>query len=398
MKLSKYFMMAAASLALFACSNDEDIPGLNGEGTKSVALKLEGIKSAPVTKGIGDGHSASTDVTLANVVVAFSDGTNFKKVQKFTTSSDDWDALTKAGGAGVIFHRLPNTVNEVYVIGNVYSSGETPKTEGIIPTENGIVSAWKNIVLDPKNEQNFNNVTVYGVSESFTPGTEPDDAKGEHSGVNTQYYTAKVTVKPLFARFEIGNIQCTNLGNTYTSLDLKVIGLFDTNTKMTIGGSLPSGNEFLSMANVNEPGTTGLKYTFGESTSDNAAVSWVWDKLTTASLTSNSTLYNPGESGDKKFVYQFIPNASTDGKNTQVKLYLEAKGGPAWNNSVVTASFKKTSDNETLESFEAGNIYTVDYKFTEGDIHPWNPDQEICINLSVTVAQWGIVALTPDFE
>lgn len=375
MKLSKYFMMAAASLALFACSNDEDIPGLNGEGTKSVALKLDGLSSGISTKAVGDSKSAGK-IDLSNMTIYFTDGTNILKKEVLNSESPAWTELT---GAGHIFHQLPSTVSQVQIVGNSVGKSITE----------GTVAALKGSVLKAAGEQNFNNVVLFGEDITLAEGTADEHVD--------KILMAEVNIKPLVARFEIGDIQCEDLGTgPVKQFDLSVIGLMDFNSAVKLDGTA-TGTEY-TLANVLEPGSepAGGKVIFGEADDE---AGWAWDKITGATITT-TTAWNPGESGDKKFVYQFIPNKLADGSMAQIKLVLDnvvwtdGSGNPF--NSVVTAKFQK--DGEDLTAFEAGKIYTVNYKFKGENVGPWNPDDVKCVQINVTVASWEVVALTPVFE
>ncbi len=384
MKLSKYFMMAAASLALFACSNDEDIPGLNGEGTKSVALKLDGLSSGTSTKAVGDAQKAG-QIALSNVTIYFTDGTKILKREVLNSESPAWTELT--GKNGHIFHQLPSTVTQVQIVGN--SAGKT--------ITEGTVAALKGSVLKAAGEQEFTNVTLFGEDAELTKTTA--DEHGDN------VYTATVDLKPLVARFEIGNIACTDMGTGPVSgFDLKVIGLMDFNTGVTLDGTTVSGP--MTLSNILEPGSKNSekgKYIFGEESDDAADnsyadVKWAWDKFEGATNINNTTPWNPET--NKRFVYQFIPNKLANGKMAQIKLVLDnvvwtdGSGNPF--NSVVTAKFQKGG--QDLTEFEAGKIYTVDYQFKGENVGPWNPDDVKCVKINVTVASWEIVALTPVFE
>lgn len=391
MKLSKYFLMAAAGLTLFACSNDEDIPGLNGEGTKSVALKLEGLSSGASTKAVGDPHAGDSDhkIALSNVTVYFTDGTNILATKPLaSTSTADWADLI---GDGYVFHQVPVSTTQVQIVGN--ASGKTLTATN--------VAALKASVLDAANEQTFTNVTLFGEDTSLEKASGPD----EHGDV----YTATVNLKPLVARFEIGNIACTDLGQPgckITQYSLNVIGLMDFNSGVTLSGTA-SGTEY-TLANVLEPGSEAEegKVVFGAT---GTAASWAWDAISGDSSTNitGSTSWNPGPEGSQKFVYQFIPNklkkvGEDPAKMAQIKLVLKditwASNVSATDryNSVVTAKFQK--DEQDLTDFEAGKIYTVNYAFKSGNIGPWNPEDKICVQLNVTVSDWEVVALTPVFE
>lgn len=387
--------MAAASLALFACSNDEDVPGLNGEGTKSVALKLDGLSSGTSTKAVDDPHAGDADHTigLSNMTIYFADATgNIQRKESFTTSSSEWTELTTTGH---IFHTLPISVTQVQIVGNATGKG----------LDETNITALKASVVKASKEQTFTNVTLFGEDTAFET---PDDPITDSEHPEATVLKASVELKPLVARFEIGNIACTDVpSGKIKKYSLNVIGLINFNSGITLNGTTASGSYTLD--NILAPGSTATsgKYIFGETTdsenTDYSEVSWAWNKITDATGITTSAEYNPETT--KKFAYQFIPDkvGTTDVTSAlmpQIKLVLKniewADGSANPFNSIVTASFKV---GETpLTDFEAGKIYTVDYKFTSGNVGPWNPDDVQCVQLNVTVASWEVVALTPVFE
>lgn len=374
MKTAKMFLVALAALSMAACSNNDEIPGVENDGTKSVALRLDGLASS--TRAVGDAQSAGK-IALSNLTVYFTDGTNILAKKSLSTSNTtEWGELTTTGH---VFHQLPSKVTQVQIVGNSASKTITETN----------VTALKGSVLKAAGEQTFTNVTLFGEDTSLTESAESD----EHVD---KIYTATVDLKPLVARFEIGNIACTDLGTgPVKQFDLSVIGLMDFYSGVTLTGTASGG---YTLDNVLEPGSqaTEGKVIFGEA---DAEAGWAWDKISGATITT-TTAWNPGESGDKKFVYQFIPNKLADGKMAQVKLVLDkvvwTDGTSNPFNSVVTAKFQK--DGHDLTAFEAGKIYKVDYQFKGENVGPWNPDDVKCVQINVTVASWEVVALTPVFE
>lgn len=73
MKTAKMFLVALAALSMAACSNNDEIPGVENDGTKSVALRLDGLASS--TRAVGDAQSAGK-IALSNLTVYFTDGAN----------------------------------------------------------------------------------------------------------------------------------------------------------------------------------------------------------------------------------------------------------------------------------------------------------------------------------
>lgn len=378
MKTAKMFLVTLAALSMAACSNNDEIPGMNNDGTKSVSLRLDGLATS--SRAIGDAQKAG-QIALSNLTVYFTDGTNIlAKKSLSTANTTEWAELT---GAGHVFHQLPSAVSQIQIVGN--STGKT--------ITEGTVAALKASVLKAAGEQEFTNVTLFGEDTSLE--SQAPQASDDHTN---DVLKAEVPLSPLVARFEIGNIACTDLGTgPVKQFDLSVIGLMDFNSGVTLAGTA-SGTEY-TLANVLEPGSQAVqgKVIFGEA-DENA--DWAWDKISGATNITSPTSWNPGESGDKKFVYQFIPNKLADGKMAQVKLVLDnVKWTDGTNNpfnSVVTAKFQK--DGVDLTEFQAGKIYTVDYQFRGENVGPWNPDDVKCVQINVTVANWEVVALTPVFE
>lgn len=52
MKTAKMFLVTLAALSMAACSNNDEIPGMNNDGTKSVSLRLDGLATS--SRAIGD--------------------------------------------------------------------------------------------------------------------------------------------------------------------------------------------------------------------------------------------------------------------------------------------------------------------------------------------------------
>lgn len=378
MKTAKMFLVTLAALSMAACSNNDEIPGMNNDGTKSVSLRLDGLATS--SRAIGDAQKAG-QIALSNLTVYFTDGTNIlAKKSLSTANAAEWAELT---GEGHVFHQLPSAVSQIQIVGN--STGKT--------ITEGTVAALKASVLKAAGEQEFTNVTLFGEDTSLE--SQAPQVSDDHTD---DVLKAEVPLSPLVARFEIGNIACTDLGTgPVKQFDLSVIGLMDFNSGVTLAGTA-SGTEY-TLDNVLEPGSQAVqgKVIFGEA-DENAG--WAWDKISGATNITSSTPWNPGESGDKKFVYQFIPNKITGNKMAQVKLVLDnVKWTDGTNNpfnSVVTAKFQK--DGVDLTEFQAGKIYTVDYQFRGENVGPWNPDDVKCVQINVTVANWEVVALTPVFE
>mgnify|MGYP000765305506 FL=1 len=98
MNLKQLSLAALASMALFACSNDESLGGSDENGTpKAVYMKLEGISASAVNGRSTDAptEGGNHTVTVSDVAVIFyQDGGNITDIEKITSADDKkWKAL-----------------------------------------------------------------------------------------------------------------------------------------------------------------------------------------------------------------------------------------------------------------------------------------------------------------
>lgn len=391
MKLSKGLFLAFAGLGLFACSNEDVSTEVDNSADNSIVIKLDGLTTS---RSIGDAttgnNNESVTTTLNDVAIVLSDGSTIYGVNTLTNSDSEWAQLTTTA-SGYIIHQVSSHVREVHVIGN-YAENQVLKNwvESTQATpSSSTVSAMKALVVKANTQQNFTKVTLFGEDVALTSAAE------SHTGHTSTTLEANVELKHLVSRIEIGNIQCTNLGTTYSELTLKYIGLLNYYNQITLDGTTPSVS--MTLDNVLEPtpvnnNPSEEKYSWNATYSDNE-YSWAWDKIAdNTKLTTSSSAWNPNT--DQKFVYQFIPNQIAS-KNFNVKLYLDATektGGATSAFNTVTASFGTQID------ATAGKIYKVNFAFVEDNIGSWNPSEDICVKVKVTVQNWTIKVVTPTFE
>lgn len=364
MKAKNLFLATFALVGLAACNNEESgIPGVDGE-TQSIVLRFDGLANAG-SRAI-DGSETAGAVTLNDVKICFATAEgSILRIEDYKSGTDDWNALVSTG---LVFHEMPASITQVNVVGN--TTGASLKTTNVSTLEASVIQA--------STQQDFDNVIVYGKDIELAEGTSPDDEG------HTSVKAAEVTVTPLVSRIEIGDIKCTDLGNQFNKITLKNIGLANFYSTVTVGGT--AGN-LVAIENLVAPGesTEGSEIEFGSD-----AYSWAWDAFAPDAVLTNTDAYNPkdGEGTAGKFVYHFVPE---DG--LRVKMYLQAintNTGAADPNDALTAGFSTT--------FEPGKIYTLKLEFAEEDIKPWNPDDLTCIQVSVDVAEWEVIALTPVYE
>lgn len=363
MKLNKFFLLGLVSLAFAACSSDEDVADIQGGEKQSVVLKIN--TDQPGNRALGEAMNEGK-ITLKDVTIFYADDNgNIAQFTKLNSQSPDWNKLTTTG---YVEHNLPAAIKQVYVVGN---------TAQFNLSQMSSKQKLEEFAFGASTQADANNVLLYGFDTALEKLKEITDDQG-HGNV----FKADLTINPLVSRIEISGIKCNDLGNQYSSIDLKALGLMNVWNKVTIGGA-PSEN--LTLDNVLEPGTAPQedKFVFGT-----APHKWAWETIT-ATLDNKDAVYP----ATGVYAYNFIAKNETD---MQVKLYLAAKKGDAVNpiNNTITAAFPQLSN----IGFMPGKIYKLTLEFTESNIGPWDPSQTQCIQVNVTVADWVVETLKPQYQ
>lgn len=406
MKISKSLFLAFAGLGLFACSNEDVTSGIDNTGDRSLVIKLDGLTSSRAMGDPTGGEDEGTvATTLSNVAIVLSDGSKVLQVQTLTKTgnSTEWGQLTsEAEKGGYIMHEVSSHVRQVHVIGN-YADNATINSWVTSNPTSSTVAAMKNLVVAANTQQDFSKVTLFGEDVALETVTGGDTQKkpthpsaGDDPTTNT-LLQAEVNLKHLVSRIEVGSFKCKNLGTMYQELTLKYFGLLNyyNQTPIVGDGAVP-----MTLDNVLEPTAENAtpeegKYSWNATYSDNV-YSWAWDKIADGTkITSKDAVWNPNT--NKKFVYQFIPK-QVAGKNFNVKLYLDAKEN---NEAGSISAFHTVTANFTGDAnfkYEPGKIYRLNFEFGEENIGPWNPSEQICVKVNVTVDNWTITDVTPTFE
>lgn len=426
MKLFSYLLVACAGLGLLACSTENDPAAPNKSNEEvSVSLKLSGIAGTTNTKAIESGTTASSTINLEDLRIIF-----YKASTGDIYRTEDFDSNVPADATawgelispsvttGHIFHNIDPAVDAILVVGNWHNKGGTVAS----PTTNinwtNVTNIKSSMLLAAEENQSVestpgnpatastkNYVTLWGSTTTFGTGTFVDPL---HTNVTKK--TATINIAPLVARFEIGNIQCTDLGTHYKSFKLKGIGLVEMSLENNFNNALST--RLLVNTHISKNGVDGrpaIPYEFSNSLGFSGALDWSYNGIASLPLIdSNADIYNydvvsSSPSTNGKFVYNFFPDTDLSGDPvttngfpnvrlllTDVKTVTDVTSSFDY---VATASFNYTS---ALIHPRPGYIYQVDLAFKEENIGPWN--DYICVILNVTVAQWQILAVTPVYK
>lgn len=376
-------MALAASMTLVACDkNENEMGGPTDMQPKRVTVKLPNLAPAPGTRAVGDAMQNGSQVELTDFKVFFLDASGAPitvpqydgQDQQVYFSSDDetWGEIT-ALGKDLTFHFLPYQTAKVVVVGNqrdIDYETLADKTEDV-PNDS---------------ETGHPTYTLYGEDE-LTEGGAPDSESHEN------VYQASVTLEPRVSRFEIYGFEYEQAQapatNKYTSVKLDKIALNRYYTKYDFVTKTPS--------------ETGKVF---DNPDKNTLWSWVesakapWaDEL---SSTSTALTLQPGE---KKAPDGTAVAAAADGEGAEniITYGLAHVADKANNPELLLTLHGTTADGEepiylrgtftNSQAFNSGKIYRVLYSFSDADF----TQPERCVELNVTVANWTVVPVTPEF-
>ena len=391
MRLSKLMLGMAVAAVSFAACNKEDITPSVEQGNKSVTLSLANVlQTKSASNQVAPGEDK--EIKLNSFQVFFSDGTNLHSPKNVNGKGTATTRFTQQEEDGLYeFHFLPKAVNQVIVVGNM--------AELNVTTHAALLAAVENLTVG--GEQNPANVRLMGIDTSLEPG-KTEHAAGNNTGIQhpDPYVHADVNLSPAVARFEITGFEYAlkagaekrnyatmtvdnlSIRNYYTEAKVNFANVpTEKLNLLNFGGALTKDNVYVNYFNVLEAG-------------------WWLDKVgTTLDADAYAAVVNvPGatetEPAKDCYAYNVFPGALP-----QFLMQLTgAEGGVESPLYLMTSALKvKNANNEmvalTAEDITAGNVYRMAMKFDDSNLQ--NPEK--CIEVSITVDEWVVVAVTPEF-
>ena len=409
--MKKIFFVAMALAAFVSCSKDDG--GAVLESSKK-AVEITISNYLPDTRAIT--NPTETEVT-ANAKV----GT----LEAFTPEGTDENPLVAARTEQlvVLFANNANKVEHAYAL-----SGETAGTDGTYTFHNINESVTQVAVVRKVDKAEGGTYSYDTTAEDFVGTdlatyktaalTEYDDNRSiewmdlfaasgqltqkeqctvtpnDHTAGYTYWlYKAQVEVKPMLARVEITNVQCTDLGETTASAanGQLVSGGYD---HLTLGTLTFGTNKTYDFKNYVLKGVY-----CGTAKVDGAVCD--------AAKNYYDAIYNGTANNGKviawdisvKTPYPAVEDV-TEGEATvkrpvpatALKIQMEAF---AHDYTVVNTGKTLSVGFNGAEEFEAGKIYQIAIPFKESNLDKSN--EAICVNVTVKVANWVVVPLTPVF-
>lgn len=341
MKISKYFMVAAASIMMFGCAKNDN----NGlDNSEPVAFSVKIVKPEALTKATGNFTEADGDGILVcnNVTITLK---NLEGTAIATAADVDLDNLS----------------DDTYTFWNV------EKPASVEVSINGGVESYADLTSVSGESASM---PAFGKTESidyeglkaYDENLAGNDA-GE-AGMSYSNYVATVNVRIPVARLEMGGIQ-------------HVVGE---------GGSLFDNLTFLSVE-VRNAGASGE---YSEANSVFEAVGESVQNLTdgvNADFLDGAKFPTTG-----CYVYNFFVSAD---KQPEVAFNFSTLNGEETVKLYAVVDHFVDADNQPITAFEAGKIYQIKTIEIEDSDLSTDPSGEDAISVTVTVVvhDWKIVPL-----
>ena len=358
--MKKYFIAALALVAAVACSKDDVANPVLDTSMKSVTLNIgnmatgvrAAIEGAETEKGVNATASTKVDEKFF-VMFAKADGTIVKVYQGGTNGT-----IPAAVGSTYTFHKLPETVRQVAIIGNY--TGTAPVAGDHLSTYE---EAWE-AESEATVKADYKNLLAYGKDDLTNSNT--CTTVNEH-GNTLEYplYTADVTVAPHKARIEITKIACDDDAayNLYS-----YIGVVSVKMAGVTGGNSYIHN-FTAFSETNLPS----------------------NNVNNVLCMPSSKLIAP-QAGNV-WSWNIAPQAVS---NIVTELYVEGNG---YTTAIPTRTVTITSyanGSTPITQFEAGKIYNFAIDFDNANID--NVENYICAEVDVTIQDWEVVPVTVGFQ
>ena len=372
MKATNLIMSICMSVMALVSCNKIDTDEVPDKGMKSVELSLSNVQF--VTKA--DGGSAIEDgqsVVVSSFQVFFTDGANVYTGK--TADGAEIDAYYQAADLKTAhsYHFLPDAVNKVVVVGNMDK------------IENPVTLADINRAVYTKDQQDQTALTLYAESTLTTNGKHVETPDG-HSAI---LYTATCNMLPLIARLEVKSAGIT-FGSPakYDKVEFDKMIFADYYGEVNLMTGVLAN---LFGADLRNDITT---FNYINNTVDGF---WDNDKLALTALPTQTAEENTVKTN---LSYSFFPNENV-GPVLILSAVATAAGSATSAPAYVYTSQFMHGENALLpysedghKGFKPGHIYRIkSFNFHEDKL----THQEKCIDITVTVDTWKVVAVTPVF-
>lgn len=413
--MKKILLAAIIAGSLFACNRQDGVKPeheINHDGVINLSIKQKAL-----SKAVSDQKGAAEYAIIGSVRLFFIDGLGTSIYQRELTAAEVasiTNDATSEGGHSITISGVPNSAETLYFLANVRTTAGTT-----YPIVDGTTSADARLRIDNLQADPLY-VPMSGLSAAFVrvPGTNQ--------------FNTSVTISPIVARLEVGQITCQNengAGTPNVTSDItkyKLSGVFVNmvrqsvkldGTPYLVGSVLdirsqlgwPTGwAEYFTSANTDFP------YYVGGTPA--APIDWVDNSMVTYCNPTNSALsfypdvtngatdIDPTVTPKKAWAFQISPSNIVPGvadvphiilRLTDVEYDFNPLGLPI---QYVTVTKYKDQDGNPIMAFNRANVYRItNLIFTHNEATNKPYEQDISVTAVVTVAPWTINEIEPDW-
>lgn len=417
MKISKYFLMAAAAMSLFACSNDDEV-GLNKKDSDNVMItlslgkastrenvetidgKYNNVLDLRVEFFTGDGRNLNVDVpqSLLDAAVA--------ELQK--SESDGGNHTAK-----IVIPGVPKPAAKIAVIANENTTIQT----------GSLNLAWNTDIyltglVERATEEGSPKVTFNQQNSLMTGVADIDDSELTEDG----NVAVTVNIKPVSSRLEVAKLTAQKVEGTpeqpvVNIENFSVAGIF-INRFYTQGKLDPDKNpddrpKVSHESDVNN--YTKAHYAICEGAGNKGDYHFMCDDYTDAPITGNNTNLTgidiwqvtpttgcwgyPVLAGKQKIEEGEGETAKYDVAHIIIKLNVAIEGIAGTKTKYLTIIGYKDKSGQKITKFERGKVYYMEniefniYNLTDV---PYEGDKTV--EATVRVLPWEAVPVTPEIR
>ena len=405
--MKKLFIAAMALATIVSCSKDDADTVLTSK-QKSVTVTIQNSKISGTratvtgetlspsaqggengttdqvgTQGTnGETETLVADVTKLKILFANQAGQVLKALPLIgeadddihvTTNTDEYVPGEVANGEGTYtFHRVPETVTRVAVIRDTKGlAGTTLEGQTLAAIQANAVNETAAL------KEDVQNIFLYAEDDLTKSNKCYED---EVNGVMTTYYyyDATLDIKPQFTRFELVGVSCENLGELNTDVD-------------------DNGEENIATVGLDE--LTLVKFTMPLNGKE------YYKNFTSTDVLVGEACANVDGCGKDEVDAIELANGQAwswnmaegtlDLATAPMVLALNAASHHMFvNNPAKTVKIVKLNDSASLK-LAKGSVYRMYIPFGEENIDA--TDDQLCVNATVTISDWTVVLVTPDF-
>ena len=392
--MKKLFVCAMALAAFVSCSKDDVQGPALDSANKSIAITIANSGSGTRAVTEKGKHGAKVAEAKDMHILFANSSKQILKVLPLTagtaehvTGTTDVDTYapgassTVDGNTQYVWHNVPAAVTNVAIIRDV--------TKDVIEK----IEPGKTTMGDVKDYADNDTNLHRSLAEIFLYGEDEDGLElsaEEHvvvNGVEYDYYLGTVEVAPLFARFEINSIQCTDLGDDNKDTDVNTYG-FDELDLTELTWKTANGSYSIPLSEFMETtmwgsynNTTAEDNTNSEGDRTNYLTTTMVDPEETTTVWAWNVLPTTFDSMNVKF-----DAAAYDYELADTAVELNVTG--------LAASEGATASDAASITWKAGNIYRVDLAFEENNL---GGKAGLCVKVTVEIAEWTVNTVYPVF-